>query len=150
MKCFAKVFGKKSFVLVFTAYSIFFACCFIQTARGNEPGHLMSVALNKGVLSGTVENGVRVIPVKAFQYGYSPSVIVVKKGERVRLELTSSDVTHGFGVAELKINVQIPAHAKEPAIYEFTPQVSGEFRVYCSVYCGTGHEEMHATLKVIE
>ena len=47
-------------------------------------------------LSGKVVDGIREIQVKAFQYGWEPSTIVVNKGDKVRFAITSVDVPHGF------------------------------------------------------
>jgi len=99
-------------------------------------------------LSGRVVNGVREIEVEAFRYGYKPDPIVVKKGEKVRITATSRDVTHGFGVEALNINVQVSPG--KPQVIEFTPEEAGEYEIHCTVYCGPGHEEMHAKLVVRE
>ena len=56
--------------------------------------------------SGKVVDGVRTIDVEAFQFGYSPNPIVVRTNEKVKLNLTTRDVTHGFGIGELNINVK--------------------------------------------
>ncbi len=43
-----------------------------------------------------LETQTRVFAIKAQKYGYSPSRIVVNKGDTVVLKPTSLDVTHGF------------------------------------------------------
>ena len=40
--------------------------------------------------------------------GWTPEVITVQKGERVRLRLTSADVVHGFAVPKLGIDAEHP------------------------------------------
>jgi cytochrome c oxidase subunit 2 len=98
------------------------------------------------VPSGELKNGVREIEVKAFQYGFSPDPIVVNRGERIRLKITSTDVTHGVLIKEYKINVPLPP--KETKIIEFVADKGGEFLLHCSVYCGPGHGRMHGKLIV--
>jgi len=93
-------------------------------------------------LSGKIEDGVRVVAIKAFQYAFDPDPIVVGFGEKVRLLITSTDVAHGFAVKEFKINVSIPAGKTEQV--EFIADKKGTFHAYCSVYCGAGHEHMQA------
>lgn len=99
-------------------------------------------------LSGKVENGVRVIKVQAFRYGYTPDPIIVKEGEKVRLLLTSKDVMHGFGIIDLNIDVDIPVN--KTTVLEFVPKQAGSYHIHCTVYCGVGHSNMHGELIVIK
>lgn len=97
-------------------------------------------------LSGHVENGVRVVEVRSFKYGFNPDPIVVKVGEKVRLLLTTKDVMHGFGIADLEINVKIPP--KKTTAFEFIPKKAGTYHIHCTIYCGLGHGSMHGTLVI--
>jgi len=96
--------------------------------------------------SGELKDGVRVIKVEAFRYGFKPDPIVVKLGEKVKLIATSTDVPHGLAIAEFKINEDL-VKGKDEEI-DFTADKKGTFTVYCSVYCGPGHSGMHGTLIV--
>ena len=96
--------------------------------------------------SGTLENGIRVINVKAFRFDFEPNQITVNKGEKVKLIVTSTDVTHGFAMPDYDINVPLPAGKQ--TIIEFTADKQGTFQFFCSVYCGTGHSAMRGTLIV--
>lgn len=49
--------------------------------------------------SGELKDGVRVVEVKARQFEFEPETIVVRKGEKVRLEVTSEDVKHGIAIS---------------------------------------------------
>ncbi len=98
------------------------------------------------VLSGKIENGTRVIEVKASQFKFAPDPIVVKLGEKVKLVVTSADVAHGLAIEEFKVNLVIPA--QETKTVEFVVDQEGAFRVFCSVYCGSGHTHMQAKLIV--
>src|SRR3989338_6153608 len=49
-------------------------------------------------LSGKVVDGAREIEVKGSQYEWQPENIAVKKGEKIRLLVTSLDVPHGFEI----------------------------------------------------
>ncbi len=97
-------------------------------------------------LSGKLENGIRIIEVKASRYKFEPDPIVVKFGEKVHLIATSLDVTHGLAIAEFKVNLVIPT--KESKAVEFIADKKGTFHAYCSVYCGPGHGHMHASFVV--
>lgn len=145
------------------AFSLFVICCFAMflgnVACAAQIGGVAAAVKNTAVepqnrtaqdsrLSGSLENGVRVIEVQAFKYGYSPNPIVVKEGEKVKLLLTSKDVEHGFGIADLNINVKIPPH--KTTVYEFTPEKAGTYEIHCTVYCGLGHADMRGTLIVLK
>ena len=89
---------------------------------------------------------VKEIKVEAYQFGYSPERITVKKGQAVRLLVTSRDVTHGVYIKAYGINEKIEK-GKITKI-EFPADKKGEFDIICSVYCGSGHANMRATLAV--
>jgi len=99
-------------------------------------------------LSGQVVDGAREVKVEAKQWAFSPNRIVVKKGEKVRLVVTSMDVKHGLGIEAFNINQELPPH--QPQTIEFTPDKAGEFEFHCTVFCGAGHGEMKGTLVVQE
>ena len=97
-------------------------------------------------VSGNLENGVRVIQMKAFQFGFDPNPVVVIEGDKVKLVVTSTDVTHGFSIAEFGVNVQL--FPGRPSIIDFTADKSGTYIFYCSVPCGAGHRSMRGRLIV--
>ena len=97
-------------------------------------------------LSGKLENGIRVIEIKALRYKFEPDPIVVRLGEKVRLVVTSADVAHGIAISEFNVKLSVPAGKTESV--EFVVDKQGEFRAYCSVYCGSGHGQMHASFIV--
>jgi len=68
-------------------------------------------------------------------------------GQPVKLIMTSRDVIHGFF---------IPAYRQKqdvlPGSYTYLwllPKQTGDFDIYCSQYCGTGHSLMRARLIVM-
>ena len=125
-----------------------------QHAEGDVDAHehgdatAGAMASGEGTLSGNVVDGAREVKVEAFRYGFRPDPIVVKKGEKVRLIATSTDVTHGLGIEDLEINLELAPGEESRA--EFTPETAGEFHIHCTVYCGSGHGDMHGTLRVID
>lgn len=96
--------------------------------------------------SGEIIDGVRVVRMEAFRYAFNPDPVVVKKGETVRLLVTSTDVVHGIMIREFGVNEKLPP-GKEVVI-EFTADQTGTFPVHCSVFCGSGHSKMHGSLIV--
>lgn len=99
-------------------------------------------------LSGELVDGVRVVKVEAFRYGFSPDPIIVKDGEYVRLEINTKDVKHGLSIKDYKINV--PILPGEINTVEFLANKVGEYKIKCSIFCGFGHGRMRGVLKVIE
>lgn len=99
-------------------------------------------------LSGEMQDGVRVVEVAARRYKFDPETIVLKKGQPTRLLITSEDVTHGFDIEGMDIDVKLPPHQTQTV--ELTPEQAGEHHFHCSVYCGPGHDQMHGTIVVRE
>ena len=88
------------------------------------------------------------IKVKARQYRFEPKTITVRKGQPVKIAVTATDVAHGFAIKEFNINEKIKAN--QTKVIEFTPDRAGRFRIFCSVYCGDGHDEMTGELVVTD
>lgn len=87
-----------------------------------------------------------VITITAKRFAFTPAQITLKKGETVKLQLTSQDVTHGFFMTEPRINEVItPEETKEVTI---TPQIPGTFTVVCNHTCGVDHANMQMTVVV--
>jgi cytochrome c oxidase subunit 2 len=87
-----------------------------------------------------------VIAVTARKWEYSPSSIRLKKGVRVLLEVTSSDVHHGFDIPEF--GVRADAFPGRISRLSFTPMKTGTFGFHCDYFCGDGHEEMEGEIVV--
>ena len=88
----------------------------------------------------------RTIDVTLSRYAFSPDRIEVGLGERVRLNVTSVDGTHGFQVKALALNARI--RDGKTVTVELTPKEAGTFEIECSEYCGRGHGRMRARLIV--
>jgi cytochrome c oxidase subunit 2 len=89
---------------------------------------------------------VEVVKVTAQMFRFTPSVIALRKGKPVILEIRSLDRLHGFNVPALGIRRDlIPG---EPVQVRITPQQSGELRFLCDVFCGGGHEAMGGRIVV--
>jgi cytochrome c oxidase subunit 2 len=100
------------------------------------------------------EKGVE-IHIVARQWVFEPSEIVVRKGQVVKLIITSRDVVHGFMIEALNINVVV--EPGKPTIVIFKADKPGVYEFRCSVYCGEpwpgsgmGHWLMRGVIKVVE
>ena len=85
------------------------------------------------------------VNVVAKKFSFEPATIQVVAGEPVRLVVRSVDVTHGFSIRELKIDLQLPKGG-EPVVAEFTAPPAGRYEVACSEFCGSGHGQMKTAL----
>jgi len=79
--------------------------------------------------------GVKKFVIKASRWKFEPSVIVVNKGDRVRLIIESLDVSHGFTLDKYGIKAVV----NKSEVVEFTATKTGTFLCYCSLLCGSGH-----------
>lgn len=91
---------------------------------------------------------IKEVHLESFQYGFSPDPVRVKKGDIVKLILTSRDVPHGVYIKEYAINVMIKKGETKKA--EFIADKAGTFDVICSLYCGPGHSRMRGKFIVEE
>jgi cytochrome c oxidase subunit 2 len=111
-----------------------------------EEQELSSQDISMLALSGEVKNGIRIIDVKAFKYGFDPDPIVVNQGDKVQVDVQSTDVAHGFAIANYNVDVRIPARETKSVV--FIADTKGVFDIVCSVFCGAGHGHMKAKLIV--
>ncbi|PYD48554.1 cytochrome c oxidase subunit II [Novacetimonas pomaceti] len=75
------------------------------------------------------------------------NMLHVPMGRAVQLLLTSEDVIHDFSIPVLRIK-----HDVLPGRYQsiwFVATRSGQFRFYCTQFCGIGHSRMTGTLVVL-
>lgn len=85
----------------------------------------------------------------ANQGGWTPDLIRIEKGERVRLRLTSADVVHGFAIPKLGLDAGWiePGKVKEIA---FVAAEAGRYQFMCTVYCESSHWRMRGVLEVVD
>lgn len=82
----------------------------------------------------------------AKQWAFEPGKIVVKQGDTVVLEVTSTDVDHGFLLPGYGINLELkPGQTKTVT---FLANKKGTFTFSCNVFCGSGHGSMKGSLVV--
>ena len=88
------------------------------------------------------------ISIIAKRFDFYPSQIVVRKGQPLKLYLTSIDTKHGLSLPDFNINSEI--NVGQIATVSFTPNKTGSFPFRCSVFCGLGHLGMTGKLIVVE
>ena len=82
----------------------------------------------------------------AKRFEFTPSTIEVNKGDKVKITVTSIDVTHGFSLPGFNINERLEPN--QPVIIEFIADKTGEFKFRCNIPCGSSHSNMAGTLIV--
>ena len=75
-------------------------------------------------------------------------LIQVKKGDRVVLKLTSSDVIHGFSLKEFGVYIKDGILPGKVTLVSFVADKEGSFTFTCNAICGKNHEKMMGTLVV--
>jgi len=88
----------------------------------------------------------RVVRIQASRFAYEPAVVRVNRGDRVTLELVSTDVVHGLYVDGYGVSAE--ADPGQPARISFVADRPGTFRFRCSVLCGGLHPFMIGKLEV--
>lgn len=88
----------------------------------------------------------RDLRIAASQYEFSPAVIRVNDGDRVTIELLSTDVVHGLYLDGY--DLEVTADPGQTATLNFIADRSGTFRIRCSVTCGPLHPFMIGKLEV--
>ena len=88
----------------------------------------------------------RTIHVKAMKFTFVPNRVTVRKGQTLKLELTSRDVEHSFRISTLGMNYPIEPGKNTEVI--LTPEFAEELHADCGTFCGVGHKKMNFTIDV--
>ena len=119
----------------------------VRAGTAGVIGCVLLVTLSLAVAQGRTQEPISTIDVTLSRFAFSPERIEVRVGEPVRLNIVSTDATHGFQVKALGLKVRTPPRGEAVTI-DLTPKAAGTFQINCSEYCGTGHSRMQAWLIV--
>jgi heme/copper-type cytochrome/quinol oxidase subunit 2 len=97
-------------------------------------------------LPATAPPAERTLRLEARSFEYTPPVIHVNQGDRVTLEVVSTDVVHGIYIDGYALETS--ADPGQTARLTFVADQAGSFRFRCSVSCGALHPFMIGQLKV--
>ena len=86
------------------------------------------------------------VEIQASQFAFQPAVVKFKPGDRVTLNLTSTDVVHGLYLDGY--DLEITSDPGQTSSVTFTADRRGSFRFRCSVSCGAMHPFMIGKFKV--
>ncbi len=77
----------------------------------------------------------------------SQDLLMVPQGKPVKLNITSKDVIHSFFLPAFRIKVDA---VKGMQTYTwFRADKLGQYKIFCTEYCGIGHSEMIADLQIV-
>jgi heme/copper-type cytochrome/quinol oxidase subunit 2 len=80
--------------------------------------------------------------------GFRPKVVNVRKGDAVRLSITSADGEHCFALDAWRIEKRVrPGKA---TVVDIAPEKTGTFPFYCCLETGAAAEREHGRLVVTE
>jgi cytochrome c oxidase subunit II len=107
----------------------------------------LSGEFTEGNLGTRVEGGQIVSRVVATQFAFQPQCIVVPANQQVTLRFASPDVIHGILVTGTNVNTMIVPGYVSQVHSVFTK--TGDLLMPCHEYCGLGHSQMWATVRVV-
>ncbi len=88
------------------------------------------------------------VGVVASKEGFSPKVVNVRKGENLRLQLSSSDTEHCFALEAFRVEKRI-LPGKTTTV-DLVPDRTGTFPFYCCLETGAAADKEHGRLVVTE
>ena len=92
------------------------------------------------------------VNVEAFQFGFDIEQREFKVGDTVKFNVTTDDVTHGFGLYQPNMDMI----AQTQAMPEYTNSIyvtfeePGLYKVLCLEYCGLAHHQMADEITVVK
>src|SRR5919107_4031615 len=92
-------------------------------------------------------NGQVTARVVATQFAFQPQCIVLPANRPVTLRLASPDVIHGILVTGTNVNTMVVPGYVSQVHTVFTK--NGDLLMPCHEYCGLGHSQMWATVRVV-
>jgi cytochrome c oxidase subunit 2 len=84
-----------------------------------------------------------------FEYpnGVTSDTLYVPEGEEVKMKMSSSDVLHGFYIPAFRVKYDVLPNRYTSVWFEPTKQ--GDYDLFCTEYCGTGHSDMNKVVRVV-
>ena len=136
----------KTILLILTIAILFLTACASQSTPDITEDTSNTRTNTQGKT--TIDSRLKEIDLTAKMWEFSPSEIIVKKSDRVRLNINSIDVKHGISIPAFGVSEDL--EPRKTTKVEFTADKSGTFEFRCNVYCGDGHSGMTGTLIVEE
>jgi cytochrome c oxidase subunit 2 len=92
-------------------------------------------------------NGQVTTRIVATQFAFVPQCVVVPEGREVTLRLASADVIHGILVTGTNVNTMVvPGYVSQ---VHTVFRTTGDLLMPCHEFCGLGHGQMWARVRVV-
>jgi heme/copper-type cytochrome/quinol oxidase subunit 2 len=88
------------------------------------------------------------VEIRASRQGFDPAAVTLRKGETVRVILSSTDGEHCFAVDALRVEKRI--RRGRNTSFDLTPDRAGRFPFYCCLESGKAAEVERGALIVTE
>lgn len=113
----------------------------------NLPAHAMPVTPDQ-VASHSGETSPLDVYLLAQQWSFDPGVLHLSANQSYRFRMMAVDVAHGASLQLGKAShiIQLPTGALVEQELSFTEP--GEYLLYCTIYCGEGHQFMSGKIVV--
>lgn len=109
--------------------------------------HLSSEFAEANLGTKVEAGGAVVARIVAAQFQFTPSCVVVPAGRPVTFRLSSPDVIHGVLITSTNVNTMVvPGYISQVRTVFAHP---GDLLMPCHEFCGLGHGQMLATVRVV-
>lgn len=90
--------------------------------------------------------GSRTVLMTVTNFKFEPAQITVKKGEKIKLQVTAIEGTHGLAIPDLGVNVSVAPG--QTVTIDIPTMKTGTFSFFCSIPCGSGHRDMRGMIVI--
>jgi len=84
----------------------------------------------------------------AGRFAFEPDDLRLEKGRTYRFHMMATDVAHGASIAFGSASRIVRLRPDTVTTLDLTFREAGRRLLYCTVYCGPGHDAMHASITV--
>ena len=103
-----------------------------MSASPSATTEIASATPSSAATTAAATSDVKIVNVEAGSFYFKPNEIRVKKGEKVKIVMTSKDMMHDFTIDELGVKLPITKAGTTNSV-EFVATKAGTFEFYCSV-----------------
>ncbi len=89
------------------------------------------------------------VTIEAYNWGFRKSPVTIRKGDKVRLAVKTSEGKHGVAIPAFNVESGAVENGNEKVI-EFIATKVGKILYGCYIPCGAGHVNMIDTLEILE
>jgi heme/copper-type cytochrome/quinol oxidase subunit 2 len=86
----------------------------------------------------------------AGRFAFEPGAMRLRANQPYRFHMLARDVAHGASIAFGSASRIVRLRPGTVTTLDLTFRAAGGYLLYCTVYCGPGHDAMHASLTVEE